>query len=323
MGVWVRLPFELQTNLKCLMIMNNVYFGNEGMTSTTANHYCNICKELIKGIEKKLYGVKFYQTSISAIGSAEKQLMSQGSSDISFIDDALREIAEANSFCAWVREAIKEKEAQQLAVNRKDLDEWLKEQGIEIKEEPDYPESERIVEEQDIINTWDINKLNKYYRLGAFASAIGNYIHPGKAVKNYNDARVDLHKVVNTPINVEGSGRDTILHYHVPTITPDVVDAQFLKMQDMHRSYEKELNAMKAELKETVNNMNQQRYDEHQVKIDAYYAEHREYVAWKNEMRNKLNKWKVSETERLSKLKIVIPKDLKDIFQKVKAVDSK
>jgi hypothetical protein len=94
-------------------------------------------------------------------------------------------------------------------------------------------------------------------------------------------------------------------------------------MQDMHRSYEKELNAMKAELKETVNNMNQQRYDDYQVKIDAYYAEMRAYNAWRNEMRNKLNKWKVSETERLSKLKIVVPKDLKDIFQKVKAVDSK
>ncbi len=305
------------------MIMNNVYFGNEGMTSTTANHYANIAKEMIKRTEKKLYGVKFYQTSISAIGSTEKQLMSQGSSDISFIDDALREIAEANSFCAWVREAIREKEAQQFAVNRKDLDEWLKEQGIEIKEEPEYPESERIVEEQDIINTWDINKLNKYYRLGAFASAIGNYIHPGKAVKNYNDARVDLHKVVNTPINVEGSGRDTILHYHVPTITPEVVDTQFLKMQDSHRSYEKELNAMKAELKEIVNSMNQQRYDDYQVKIDAYYAEMRAYNAWRNEMRNKLNKWKVSETERLSKLKIVVPKDLSGIFQKVKAVDSK
>ena len=306
--------------------MNNVYFAKEGeagMTSTTGSHYANIAKEMIKSTEKKLYGVKFYQTSISAIGSSERQLMSQGSSDISFIDDALREIAEANSFCAWVREAIKEKEAQQLAVNRKDLYEWMKEQGIETREEPEYPDSERDVTEQDIINTWDINKLNKYYRLGAFASAIGNYIHPGKAVRNYNDARVDLHKVVNTPINVEGSGRDTILHYHEPTITPDVVDAQFLKMQDMHRSYEKELNAMKAELKEIVNNTNQQRYDEYQVKIDAYYAEHREYKAWQNEMRNKLNKWKVSETERLSKLKIVIPKDLKDIFQKVKAVDSK
>jgi hypothetical protein len=303
--------------------MNNVYFGPSGITSTEGNHLCNIAKEMIKRTEKKLYGVKFYQTSISAIGSSERQLMSQGSSDISFIDDALREIAEANSFCAWVREAIKEKEAQQLAVNRKELDEWLKEQDIEIKEEPMYPMSVRIVEEQDIINTWDINKLNKYYRLGAFASAIGNYIHPGKPIRNYNDARVDLHKVVNTPISVEGSGRDTILHYHMPTVTPEVVDAQFLKMQDMHRSYEKELNAMKAELKETVNNLNQQKCNTLQLKIDAYYAEHREYIAWKNEMRNKLNKWKVSETERLSKLKIVVPKDLKDIFQKVKAVDSK
>lgn len=303
--------------------MNNVYFGNEGMTSTTANHYANIAKEMIKRTEKKLYGVKFYQTSISAIGSAEKQLMSQGSSDISFIDDALREIAEANSFCAWVREAIKEKEDQQLAVNRKDLHEWMKEQGIEIKEEPEYPDSENIISEEDIINTWDINKRNKYLRLEAYASTIGNYIHPGKNVKNYNDARRAMHHAINNPITKEGSGRDTVLYYSETTVDPDVVDTQFLKMQDMHRSYEKELNAMKAELKEIVNNTNQQKYNEYQVKIDAYYAEHREYKVWQDEMRNKLNKWKVSETERLSKLKIVIPKDLKDIFQKVKAVDSK
>ena len=323
MGVWVRLPFSVLTNLKCLMIMNNVYFGNEGMTSTTANHYANIAKEMIKRTEKKLYGVKFYQTSISAIGSAEKQLMSQGSSDISFIDDALREIAEANSFCAWVREAIKEKEAQQLAVNRKDFNEWLREQGIEIKEEPDYPDSDDNISEQDVINTWDINKRNKYLKLEAYASTIGNYIHPGKAVKNYNDARIAMHNAINNPITKEGSGRDTVLYYSEATVDPDMVDSQFLKMQDMHRSYEKELNAMKAELKETVNNINQQRYDEYQVKIDAYYAEDRAYNAWQKEMRNKLNKWKVSETERLSKLKIVIPKDLSGIFQKVKAVDSK
>ena len=303
--------------------MNNVYFGNEGMTSTTANHYANIAKEMIKCTEKKLYGVKFYQTSISAIGSSARQLMSQGSSDISFIDDALREIAEANSFCAWVREAIKEKETQQLAVSRKDLDAWLEEQGIEIKKEPKYPENVKIVEEQDIINTWDINKMNKYYRLEAYASTIGNYIHPGKNVKNYNDARIAMHNAINNPITKEGSGRDTVLYYSEATVDPDMVDSQFLKMQDMHRNYEKELNAMKAELKETVNNINQQRCDEYQVKIDAYYADHREYKAWQNEMRNKLNKWKVSETERLSKLKIVIPKDLNGIFQKVKAVDSK
>jgi hypothetical protein len=249
--------------------------------------------------------------------------MSQGSSDISFIDDALREIAEANSFCAWIREAIKEKEAQQFAVSHKELDEWLKEQDIEIKKEPIYPMSVRIVEEKDIINTWDINKLNKYYRLEAFASTIGNYIHPGKNVKNYNDARRAMHNAINNPITKEGSGRDTILYYSEATVDPDAVDTQFLKLQDMHRSYEKELNAMKAELKETVNNMNQQRYNDHQVMIDAYYAEERAYNAWQKEMRNQLNKWKVSEMERLSKLKIVIPKDLSGIFQKVKAVDSK
>jgi hypothetical protein len=210
-----------------------------------------------------------------------------------------------------------------IAVNRGSLETWAKAMGIELPVMPEYPRDPKIPSETDVINSWDINKRNKYLRLEAYASTIGNYIHPGKNIKNYNDARRAMHHAINNPITKEGSGRDTVLYYSEATVDPDMVDSQFLKMQDMHRSYEKELNAMKAELKETVNNINQQKCDALQLKIDAYYAEHREYKAWQNEMRNKLNKWKVSETERLSKLKIVIPKDLKDIFQKVKAVDSK
>ena len=34
--------------------MNNVYFGNEGMTSTTANHYAIFAKEMIKRTEEKI-----------------------------------------------------------------------------------------------------------------------------------------------------------------------------------------------------------------------------------------------------------------------------
>ena len=303
--------------------MNNVYFSNEGMTSTTANFYANIAKELQNAATERLNNVKFFKTSVAVIGSADKQLMSTGNVDLDFIIPDLDIVSSYNAFCAWVREAIKEKDNQIAEVNRTSLDEWASANGIELPKAPQVPKDPCVFTEQDVLNTWDINKLNKYYKLEAYASTIGNYIHPGKAVKNYNDARIAMHNAINNPITKEGSGRDTILYYVETTIEPDVVDAQFLKMQDLHRKYEKELNAMKAELKETVNNMNQQRYDEYQVKIDAYYAEHREYKAWQNEMRNKLNKWKVSETERLSKLKIVVPKDLKDIFQKVKAVDSK
>ena len=80
---------------------------------------------------------------------------------------------------------------------------------------------------------------------------------------------------------------------------------------------------MKAEIKETVNKMNVQYANEMQEKIDQYYADHREYTNWYNEMSNKFNKWKNEEIEKISQLKIVVPKDLEGIFQKVKSVGSK
>lgn len=297
--------------------MNNVYFGKEGMTSTTANFYANIAKEMIQQTEERLNGVKFYQTSIAAIGSPTKQLMNQGISDISFIEDALKEVAEANAFCAWVREAIKEKEAQQLAVSRKNLPDWANEQGLEYPTEPEYPEHFDEITEKNVIDSWDINRRNKYLKLEAFASTIGKYIHPNGA---YSKARIALHKAVGTPITKEGSGRDLILYYTDATVEPDIVNAKFLSLQDWYRSYEKQLNQMKAELKEEVNKQNQTLADEFQTKVDQYYADNRTFNNAINDLRNKFNKWRISENERISQLKIVIPKDLEEVFQRVKSV---
>ena len=42
--------------------MNNVYFAKEGMTSSTANFYANIAKELQKAAAERLDNVKFFQT---------------------------------------------------------------------------------------------------------------------------------------------------------------------------------------------------------------------------------------------------------------------
>ena len=75
-------------------------------------NYCNIAKELQKAAAERLDSVKFFQTSVAVIGSSEKQLMSDGTRDLAFITSDLELIASMNAFCAWVREAIKEKEKQ-------------------------------------------------------------------------------------------------------------------------------------------------------------------------------------------------------------------
>ena len=205
--------------------MNNVYFANEGMTSTTANYYANIAKELQEAALERLNNVKFYNTSVSVIGSSERQIMSHGIPNLDFIKLDLENVAALNSFCAWVREAIKEKDSQAHIVSTTRIEDWAKANGIELPVAPSHPRDPEPISEQSVIDSWDINKRNKYLRLEAFAATFGKYIHPNGA---YSKARKQAHSSLNKPISSEGNGRDMILYYFDPSVDINEVDAVFL-----------------------------------------------------------------------------------------------
>lgn len=116
--------------------MNNVYFSNEGMTSTAASFYANIAKELQNAATERLNNVKFFKTSVAVIGSNEKQVMNDGNTDLEFILEDLNLISQLNSFCAWVREAIKEKDNQMREVHNLDIAAWANKYGIELPKKP-------------------------------------------------------------------------------------------------------------------------------------------------------------------------------------------
>lgn len=295
--------------------MNNVYFGKNGISSTEMNHLCNIAKESYQQTEAKINGISFYEKSVSAIGSSVKQVMMLGTKDISFLDDALSEISELKAFCAWGREAIKEKDSQLKALESKNIEEWITEQGISRVEKPSYPVEVEAITEEDVVNSWDINKRNKYLKLEAYAATIGKYIHPNGA---FNIAREALHNALGTPITKEGSGRDMILFYKTSTIAPCEVENEFMRLQELHRSYEKQLNYLKAEIKEVVNKKNSEIADKRQEELDQYSELSDNYYKWYQEMRNAFNKWKISEKERISQLKIVIPTELNSVYSKLK-----
>ena len=298
--------------------MNNVFFANEGMTSTTANYYANIAKELQEAALERINSVKFYSTAVSVIGSSERQIMSHGTPNLDFIKSDLESIAAFNSFCAWVREAIKEKETQTHVVSSTRIETWAKDNGIELPEAPEFPRDPEPISEQSVIDSWDINKRNKYLRLEAFAATFGKYIHPNGA---YSKARKQAHSSLNKPISSEGSGRDMILYYFDPSVDINEVDAVFLALQDQHRKYEKELNQLKAEIKETVNNLTRQAYDEFQIVQDNWRDQTRTFNAVWSEIRSKFTTWRTNELERISNLKITIPDVLKPVFNKIKEID--
>lgn len=122
----------------------------------------------------------------------------------------------------------------------------------------------------------------------------------------------------NCPIYKEGSGRDLILYYQDPTIEVEKVDNMFMSLQDTYRSYEKELNALKAELKEEVNKLSNTQEQEYREKMAEFKAKYDKYTSELGELRSRFNSWKTSEMERISKLKIALPKNLLDIFEEIR-----
>ncbi len=292
--------------------MNSVFFGQEGMTSTSANYYANIAKEIQEAAAERLNNVRFFNASVAVIGSDNKQLMIAGNTDLEFIEKDLKEQSEMFTFCAWVREAIKVKEQMQREVMNLSIGEWLEQQGIEAPVQPEYPKMTKEVKEQDIIDSWDINKRTKYLRLDTFAAHYGKFIHPKGA---YSNARKEAHNAVNQPIVKEGTGRDMILYYRNSSVPIEEVDTRFLQLQDTYRQFEKELNQMKASIKDEINDKTRQNNEEYEKKIDEWKIVNTEYNSKWAELRSQFTTWRTNELERISKLKITIPDNLKATFK--------
>ena len=296
--------------------MNNVFFtSGAGLTSTSANFYANIAQELIQSSNERLNSVRFFETSVSSISSDVKQVMSNGISDLSFITDCLKMASSMNAFCAWVREAIKEKDAMLMRINSLSREDWAKQNNIEWPKSVTYPDLYKTYTEADIIAGMDIDKLNKYLSLEAFAATFGKYIHPKGP---FSSARKEATEAANNPITKEGSGRDLILYTRKPTVNICTIDEKFLQLQNIYRGYEQELNQMKAEIKAAVTAANIKSNSEYLVRMDEYKSQTEKNNIVMANITSQYNNWKSSEQERISKLKIVIPSELEGTFNIIK-----
>lgn len=86
----------------------SVYLSEKGITSTSANHLANLAKESIKEAESILDNISFVNKKVALINGEEKDLRIN-KDRLSEISILLDRVSNMHAFCAWVREAIKEK----------------------------------------------------------------------------------------------------------------------------------------------------------------------------------------------------------------------
>ena len=298
--------------------MNNVFFENGFMTSTEAQNICNIAKEAVTNEHERLSAVSFYDTEIASIISPEAFIKTKISpNDISWISESLDKIGRYNALNAWLKEAIKAKEEAMDEVDIMDVT------TLDFYEDYIKPEEPTMCydsfDEERVMSEWSADKLNRYYTLNSEAAVIGKYIHDSGAIAK---ARKDLVNKMANPSTVSGQGRETIVFKYIPSVDTEVVEGIYMSLLAKHRKLNAELNSLKAEIKETINKKNieasiafRDKHTEWEYKISEYYSLVKQRDA-------KINEYKISEKERISKLKINVPSSLMDTYKEIKALIS-
>lgn len=282
-----------------------IFFGEQGLTQTSANHIANLAKEAIAQYEATFNGLSFIDVEAQLIGTNTKNILNKGVQSIESFENTLMIIAKYKSLIAWFREAIKARERLYKEVEKLDTVEYAKEKGIEI---PEYPKKESPITEDDYLSTLSVKERNRYYYLETVCSTIGKQIHPDG---EYSRARRELLERQQKPHQLRDSGRDAIIYHYTPSISYSMVDDLFNRLQKLHREYQAELNSMKFEMEKAIkaDKLNKE------TEFNKKYCAYSEFI---QNLQNELSLYKLEKCKEIDLFKIVIPNDLQSIYEGIK-----
>lgn len=281
--------------------VNKVFFGEVGLTSTSAQHICNMCNERIQTIKSNLNNIKFVNENLQVLGSNEVITIQKGRTSLDEIENLLSQVSKLNCLIAWLKEAIKAKDEELTYIKNLSIYDYVS------FNELDYPSSVKFIpfNEFDILARWNIKERNEYYSLEAEAATIGKFIHKDSPFSN---ARKDLQDKIQNPTEVEHCSTGVLIHTFSPSV--ENVEEYFFKLQDKHRSVTAKLNSLKYKLKKELEEANLAKANE----IEKLNSENQSI---RDNVEMQFYKYKELEISRISSLKIVIPNDLRDIYEQV------
>ncbi len=300
------------------MKKDEIFFGAQGLTSTHANYLSNVAKELYQQLEKELANVRFYNKYMTLIGTNTKDVICEGRNTVSDFNEKLDRVAKLKSLISWLREAISAKSRLTKEAENASYEDFR----IELPEPPvdEPPVKPTYLTEDDVIGTWGIKQRNRYYYLETLCAQYGKFIHPDGTFSN---AREELYDRLNNPRTVSGNGRDTIVYVYEPSISTDEVESKFMELQNKHREFQAELNSMKHEIeqaldedKRTKNLEYETAYNNYRIKYQAECDKFRHTMEAKSA---ELKSLKQTNLQTVQALKIVIPDSLKAVYEEVSA----
>lgn len=293
------------------MDKNLIFFGDKGLTSTSANHIANMAKEEYQKHEATIQSIRLYDTTAELIGSGSEITIYHETPKYIFdnVPLLIQRISDLNSLIAWLREAISAKTTLGNIIKNTTLSEYCNRKGIAYPKKRDdikFP-----ITEDEYYGSLNVAQRNEYYSLEATAATIGKYIHPDGVI---SDIRNNFNEnIVINPSSIAGSGRDMVITRNTSSTTLDDIDKVFFGLQRSQREAQAKLNSYKFDCEKAVAE-DYLRYTQ-EIKEDTLrYNQEMDMIT------QEWHEWVKRETTLISDYKIIIPKNLTDIFNEVNSL---
>ena len=281
------------------------YFSTQGITSTSANYIANKAKEFYTQIVVELNKLSFVTTTATLLGSDKPHLLQKGDSieTLQSYIPKITKIQQAKSLIAYLREAIKEKDRLLEEAKNLQLDEMVQFRSI-------VPAIITPITTEQIIDQMSIKDRAHYLSLETYCSTIGKLIHPSRSLSL---ARKELNKIKSTTTDITEKANACVIYTYKPSVALEHVDKLFYELQELHRTYQAELNGIKHSIQLQVEESELKAREQNQVIMQEYNAKHLELLEKQTALREQ-------KCQEIRNLKIQIPNSLKDIYNEINSL---
>ena len=296
-------------------VFNDIYFGEEGMTSTSAQHVSAMANVMVQDVKQHLMGLRLWEKSIRVIGDVECKV-EEVNNTLPEISDGVKQICKANALIAWLREAVKEREQAQQYIQDMTLDKWMELQGIEKPASPVPPMMPKInfQDYKTILDTGlSVKEYNRFVELNSALAVYGEMIHDkGLLTRQKNE----LARIMQNPTEVKESGRDTIITtYKVDVNVAVDIDKLYTELQSEYRKLQAEKNGIEAKFSNLAMDYQTRKMEEWKAAKSQYDRDLTRVNSELVGIQTQMQEWKKQRLEELAALKIIIPNDLKALYK--------
>lgn len=293
---------RVYNDVKTIDMIENNMLGKDGLTITSANHLANIAKEMYEALQSKLGALKLYSRDymLAINGNRFRVENESEKSDLAAMSASLKEIGELKSLIAYLREGIK---AKMSLGSDSSFEEYLEKLIEEGRNDLEKPVAQKSVTFEDEFAKLTTEQKARYYSLEAKCATIGAFIHPEGSFAN---ARKEFFEHKKNPTKVNGKGQEAEINTYSSYFSAEEVDGEFFSLQKEYRTLQAELNKFKAEVDERVAEANKSISSDSLLNmklwVDARKVERNSY------------------DEVVKTLKVIIPQNLRGIYEKVNAI---